>query len=84
MSVPAENALGNAHDNISLNRHLFEAGQTYKVPPQVAETVRDRIKVYNRSCVRLLQPRRDYESENAVSIGSAKTVGSRATDPSTF
>lgn len=88
VSIPEENALGQKHDTIGLHglntSHLFEAGQTYFVPAQVAAYVKDRLKVYNRSVVRILQPNRDVSAERAVSIGSVSGGSAQSVDPSTF
>lgn len=82
--VPDEDPLGKGFPDISLNKHVFSAGQAYKVPAQVAAYVKDRIKVFNRSCVRLLQPNRDIAAENAVYFGSktAAQLGSHPVDAS--
>src|SRR5690349_10198079 len=69
ITIPEENALGERHDSMSLNSHVFEPGKTYRVPPKVAETMRDRLKVYARACVRVLQPKRDVDAERRVAIG---------------
>jgi hypothetical protein len=84
VTIPDEDPLGKEYCKVSLNKHVFEAGQTYKVPPQVADYVRDRVKVYNRSCVRLLQPNRDIVSERQVAFGSssASQIGAQAVDAS--
>lgn len=59
VTIPDEDPLGKEFPHVSLNKHIFEAGKSYNVPSQVAEYVNDRIKVFNRSCIRLLQPNRD-------------------------
>lgn len=84
VTVPDEDPLGKGFPDISLNKHVFSAGQSYTVPAQVAAYVKDRIKVFNRSCVRLLQPNRDIAAENAVYFGSktASQVGSHPVDAS--
>lgn len=71
VTIPAENALGNAHDNIGLNKETFVAGQTYKVPAPIAAYLKERLREYAKSCVRVLQPKRDYKAEQAVSIGTS-------------
>ena|ERR1700723_964048 len=55
VSVPQEDPLGKPFPTIRLNKEAFESGQTYQVPAQIAAYVNDRIKVFNRSCVRLYQ-----------------------------
>jgi len=82
VTIPDEDPLGKGFPNISLNKHVFEAGQTYNLPLQVAAYVKERIKLFNRSCVRLLQPNRDIAAENAVYFGSktAAQVGSQPVD----
>lgn len=72
ITIPAENALGNRHDDFGLNKIVFKAGETYKVPPQIASYLRERMGEYARACVRVLQPKRDYKAEQAVSVGSAR------------
>lgn len=71
VSIPDEDALGYAHPPIGLNAHSFEAGKTYKVPPQVAAFVRERLKAYQRATVRVMSPKRDFAAEQAVAVGSA-------------
>lgn len=71
VTVPEEDPLGKGYPNISLNKDVFSAGKTYLVPPQVADYINDRIKVFNRSCVRLLQPNVDLKSIGEVNVGSA-------------
>ena len=53
--IPTEDPLGKPFPTIRLNKEAFEAGQTYQVPAPIASYVNDRIKVFNRSCVRLYQ-----------------------------
>lgn len=84
VTIPDEDPLGKEFPNVSINKHVFMAGQTYKVPGVIADYVRDRVKVFNRSCVRLLQPNRDIAAENAVYFGSktASQIGSHPVDAS--
>lgn len=71
VTLPEEDALGNPHPPIGLNSETFEAGKTYLLPPAIAAYVKDRLKVYARSAVRVLSPRRDVDAENRVALGSA-------------
>lgn len=84
VAIPAENALGERHASIGLNKDNFEPGKTYMVPAKVAEFLRDRLHVYAKSCVRILQPKRDYAAENAVAVGSANAsqIGAQPVDAS--
>src|SRR5208337_4489860 len=66
IAIPATNALGEMHASLSVNEYSFEPGQTYKVPPTVAGTLRERLLVYAKECVRVLQPKRDVASEMLV------------------
>src|SRR5436309_1844040 len=75
VTLPEEDPLGKAFPSISLNKHIFNAGKTYLVPKVVALYVNDRIKVFNKSCVRLLQPNVDMKSLSEVSAGSANAPG---------
>jgi hypothetical protein len=83
ITIPEENPLGEKHASIANNNHVFEAGKTYLVPPEIAEDVKDRLRVYQRACVRVLQPTRDYKAERQVAIGSTNP-GGNAVDPSTI
>jgi hypothetical protein len=58
VSIPAENNLGYAHDAMVENHRKFEPGKTYLVPALVAETLNERLKVYAKQCIRILQPAR--------------------------
>ncbi len=82
ITIPEENALGEKHDAMSINSHEFFPGKTYKVPPKIAETLRDRLKVYARACVRVLQPKRDVDAERHVAMGSMRSAA--AVDASTL
>lgn len=84
VTVPEEDPLGKEFPRVTLSgpkqEHVFLAGQTYHVPSEVAAYVKDRVKVFNRGCVRLLQPNVDTQAQRAVSMGSqaAAQIGSRA------
>jgi hypothetical protein len=56
VTIPEEDPLGKPFPTIHLNKEAFVKGETYNLPAQIASFVKDRIKVFNRSCVRLLQP----------------------------
>lgn len=56
VAIPTEDPLGKPFPSIYLNKEKYDAGQTYHMPPQIASFVNERIKIFNRSCVRLLQP----------------------------
>jgi hypothetical protein len=55
VTLPQEDPLGKPFPTIRLNKEAFEAGQTYQIPAPIAAYVNDRIKKFNRSCVRLYQ-----------------------------
>jgi len=74
ISVPEENVLGEVHADIVINTERFRAGQTYLVPKLVAETVRERLKTYQRSCMRIMSPKKDTAAEQAVAVGSANAT----------
>lgn len=70
-SIPTETPLGEPHDNFSINHRTFKAGQTYLVPKEVADYLKERLRVYTKESVRRLQPNRDVTAEHAVNFGSA-------------
>lgn len=76
VTVPEEDPLGKAFPTIRLNKEAYSAGQTYKLPVAVAAYVNDRIKVFNKSCVRLLQPEMAQEGIIRTSDGSAARMPS--------
>lgn len=82
VTIPDEDPLGYPYPNVSLNKTIFEKGQTYQVPPSVAQYVNERIKVYNRSCVRQLQSNVDRKSLQEVSVGTASPVAVNYVDAS--
>lgn len=55
VTIPEEDPLGKPFPVIRLNKEAFEPGQTYQIPAPIAAHVNDRIKIFNRSCVRLFQ-----------------------------
>lgn len=74
VTLPEEDPLGTKFPQISLNKTIFQAGETYQVPPQVAAYVNERIKAFNRSCVRLLQPNVDRLAQQQVAAGTASPM----------
>ena len=70
VTIPEDDPLGTEFPTITLNKITFHRGESYQVPPQVAAFVNERIKVYNRSCVRLLQPNVDRVALREVSVGT--------------
>jgi hypothetical protein len=56
VTIPEDDPLGKPFPTIHLNKEAFKPGETYNLPVQIASFVKERIKVFNRSCVRLLQP----------------------------
>lgn len=71
VTLPDEDPTGLKFPTITLNKISFSAGQTYHVPPPVAEFVKERIKAFNRSVVRLFQPGVDRKALQEVAVGSA-------------
>lgn len=71
VTVPEEEPTGNRFPTIWLNKISFEAGHTYHIPTAVASYLNERIRVYNRSVIRLFQPGVDKEALRVVPVGSA-------------
>lgn len=74
VSIPDEDVTGKAYPSIWLNKIEFRKGETYQVPPQVAEYVTGRVKAYNRSVTRLFSPMVDRVALNDVSVGTTSPV----------
>lgn len=68
--IPEEDVTGKTHPSIWLNKMEFVKGQTYQVPPQVAEYVNGRLKAFNRSITRLFSSQVDRVALNDVSVGT--------------
>jgi hypothetical protein len=90
VSIPAENAIGEVHANLSISgpnqMHIFEAGNTYLVPPIYATTLKERLKAYQSAKIRVYSPTRDMVAVNAqakMGVGSAQAGGEQIShDPS--
>jgi hypothetical protein len=82
VSIPDEDVTGKAHPSIWLNKVEFTAGQTYQVPPAVAEYVKGRLKAFNKSVTRLFSPRVDMEALNNVSVGTTAGTAPSGDRPS--
>lgn len=82
VTVPKEDPLGHAHASMGLNKMQFHPGHTYHLPKIIADFLRERLTVYARSCVRVLQPKRDVSAENAVGFGSVNSANTQYVDAS--
>jgi hypothetical protein len=74
VTIPDEDTTGKKHPSIWLNKIEFKAGSTYQLPVPLSDYVKDRLKAFNRSVIRLFNGRADMESLNQVSIGSTSGV----------
>lgn len=70
VTIPEEDPTGLKFPSIGLNKIEFRAGQTYHVPPTVAEYVKDRVKAFNRSVTRLFSPVTDKAALRDVAVGT--------------
>ena len=79
VTIPEENALGYPHDKIGINEKSFGPG-THHVPAKVAETIRDRVTVYNKAVIRTLQPNREQDAQKIAGIGSYRPANPQPAD----
>jgi len=70
VTIPDRDLTDQKYPPIWLNKIEFQSGQTYSVPPPVAQYLNDRIRAYNRSVTRLFSPARDMDAVNAQSVGT--------------
>lgn len=56
VSVPSEDVLAHQAPQFSNNKDIYYPGQTYLLPPDKAADLKDRIREWTRSRVRILQP----------------------------
>lgn len=68
VTVPEFDLFDMQHPPIKVNHLEFGPG-THYLEEQLANTVEERLKVYARSNVRILQPRRDTDAENLLNRG---------------
>lgn len=68
VTIPDTDLFDYPHPAIRINQHIFGPG-THHIESELADTVEERLKAYTRSNVRLLQPKRDMDSERVVEQG---------------
>lgn len=66
VTVPEIDLFDQPFPTIRLSRHEFHAGKTYELDPATAGSLKDRIKAWEKANVRILQPRKDLESERVM------------------
>jgi hypothetical protein len=76
VTIPETDMYDAPYPTIQLNRTKFEPGRTYKVPTEIGNEVVDRMKKFEKECVRLLRPKADIKSLNQVNKGSAWSTNS--------
>jgi len=78
VTIPEDDPTGLTFPTIRRNKDEYIAGQTYNVPATVADFLNERIRVFNKSVVRLFQPNVDKDALMRVPVGSAPS-GDRTT-----
>lgn len=78
VTVPDTDLFDQSHPPIRINSMSFGPG-THWIENELANTVEERLKAYQRSNVRILQPKRDTESERLVEVNRG-TSGSATTN----
>lgn len=63
VTIPALDIFDQKFPTIRISRHEFHAGETYSLEEPLASTVKERIRAWERSNIRLLQPKKDVDSE---------------------
>lgn len=80
VTIPETDLFDHKFPTIRVNNHEFFAGKTYELEFELASTVKERIQAWQRSDLRLVQPKRDLKSENVL----AKSGSGGYVDPSTI
>jgi hypothetical protein len=70
VTIPERDVLDWPYPTVQLNRMKFEPGKTYKCPAEVGREVQERMDMYNKATVRLLQPKSDRKALADVNRGS--------------
>lgn len=70
ITIPEVDIYDNVHPGVRLNRVSFDAGKTYKVPPDIGAEVQDRLDRFEKESIRLLRPKTDQRAINDVNRGS--------------
>lgn len=68
VTIPDTDLFDQPHPPIRINSFSFGPG-THWLSNEIAGTVEERLKAYTRANVRVLQPKRDQESERLVEQG---------------
>lgn len=78
VTIPAEDLHGYSHPSIGINHDIFEAGQTYFVPPILAGEIRRIMDRHQIEQIALLQPKRRQKAlrdlagaQGATRVGTA-------------
>jgi hypothetical protein len=81
VTTPEEDLTGQKFPSIWLNKTEFKAGNTFQVPPQVAEYLNGRIKAYNHSVTRLFSSKVDMRALNDVAVGTSAPMAPSGDKP---
>lgn len=68
VSVPERNPIftKEMHPTIYINDMGFQPGRKYLVPPEIAVTINERIKVFGAAQLRIMQPDADHSAMQAL------------------
>lgn len=58
VTIPELDVYGHPYGNVSINEHVFEAGQKHYVPAEVADEINRILKSHDEYLLHLLQPRK--------------------------
>jgi len=75
VTIPDKDLFDQRFPTIRINRYEFEAGQTYELDEPIASTVKERISACERANLRILQPKKDIESQNIMTRNGSSRGG---------
>lgn len=73
VTVPEHDIFDKPFATLRLGPHVFEAGVTYELEEPLATTLKERIRVWEKANIRLLQPKKDDVSEAQVDFSKGHT-----------
>lgn len=62
VTMPEMDVLDRKFPTIRVNHHEFHAGKTYELEAELASTVKERIRAWQKAELRLVQPKNDDKS----------------------
>jgi len=80
VEIPERDSLDFPFPTVRINHMEFLPGQTYELEEPLASTIKERVRVWLRQTLRLMQPAKDVESENIMLRNGTSKAGHYTTN----